>query len=62
MPFDQLHRRDFIALLGGAAVAWPLAAQEQPAERRPLVGYLIETTKAWLGLVAAEFNRRKNPA
>jgi hypothetical protein len=25
MPFDQLHRREFIALVGGAA-AWPFAA------------------------------------
>jgi len=25
MPFDQLHRREFITLLGDAA-AWPLAA------------------------------------
>jgi putative ABC transport system substrate-binding protein len=39
-----VKRRAFISLLGGGAVAWPMAARAQQAEKLPTIGYMGSTT------------------
>src|SRR5512139_1501335 len=54
MLFDRLKRREFIALLGGAA-AWPHASRAQQVERPPTVGFLGGQSPAGMSHLVAAF-------
>jgi len=55
MQFGQLKRREFVALLGGAAAASPLVARAQSA--LPVVGFLTNGVSRFDGPMAAAFRR-----
>src|SRR5262245_16676896 len=53
-----MRRREFIALLGGAAATWPLVAHAQQAGKLPTIRFLGATTPATWSLFVAAFVQR----
>ena len=43
---SYIRRRDFVVILGGAAVSWPRAAHAQQPGRVPTVGFLGQSTRS----------------
>jgi putative tryptophan/tyrosine transport system substrate-binding protein len=55
---SHIERRKFLATLGGAAAAWPLAARAQRTEKLPTVGYMGATTPSAQSQWTAAFIQR----
>ena len=56
MSFDHFRRREFIALLGGAMVTWPVVARAQQ-RAMPVIGFLSSRSSGEATLDLAGFRK-----
>src|SRR6266849_4940356 len=54
----RIRRREFITLVGGATVAWPLAARAQQSAKLPTIGFLGASTPSAFSYWVAAFVQR----
>src|SRR5262249_1080053 len=62
---DRVNRREFIALIGGAAASallWPLAARAQQSGPMPLIGYFSSQSQEYDGPRLAALRRSLSEA
>jgi putative tryptophan/tyrosine transport system substrate-binding protein len=52
-----MHRRDFIKVVAGSAITWPLAARAQRTSKLPTIGILGVDSSVWGPWTAAFIGR-----
>src|SRR5256886_10424564 len=53
-----MKRREFVTLLGSAAIPWPLAAGAQQLRKLPTIGFFGQSTRSAASEWAAAFQQR----